>query len=108
MVSHLPILMMFILAGQYVNVAVSFASSEWSDLSSFPCPASQFAEGANACDYSVHGWQTVPGNPNKVRAEGEGKGAAGGRASGRCTATDQTGADIIGARRFSCPALDSI
>ena len=53
-------------SGQYINIAVSFSSTEWSDLAAFPCPKSEFAQDANACDYTVYGWQTVPGNPNKV------------------------------------------
>ena len=57
--NHIP-------AGQNLNVAVSFDSTQWSDLSVFPCPKSKYAEDANACDYEVFGWQTVPGNPNKV------------------------------------------
>ncbi|GAX77560.1 hypothetical protein CEUSTIGMA_g5004.t1 [Chlamydomonas eustigma] len=65
-----PIFTTTLTQGQYVNVAVSIPTTAWTDSSSFPCPASQYAPDANACDYSVYGSQTVAGKPTVPYSDG--------------------------------------
>lgn len=53
--------------GEYLSIQVTVSSSEWPSTKRFPCPSSQLAPDANVCDYAIHGYQTVPGNPRERR-----------------------------------------
>ncbi len=52
--------------GSAYTFEISLDSSVWSDTTQFPCRQSAFEPGVPACDYFIHGWQTVPGFPHVI------------------------------------------
>ncbi len=50
-----------------MTIEVSLNSAMWPSTSTFPCERSIYSPEANVCDFFIHGWQTLPGEPDKVR-----------------------------------------
>ncbi|EFJ49915.1 extracellular matrix glycoprotein pherophorin-V31 [Volvox carteri f. nagariensis] len=53
-------------SGQFYTFEIAFSTSNWADTTKLPCRVSAFTPGLPSCDYSIHGWQTVPGNPSAI------------------------------------------
>lgn len=51
---------------QFITIEISLDATLWPETQRFPCRQSTMAPGITACDYFVHGWQTVPGNAGIV------------------------------------------